>query len=131
MTASAGAQLTGINFTDGAGGALTGDPATDDSGLDTVDGKSILLVADGADTVIGKYGSDDNGSLDAIAFVIRKTDVFNTDKTSDQVTFHLVTYVPIFHGHSADPDGHRGLRVQFRRRRPNDVLGHEFRFRRL
>ena len=99
-----GTSLTGITFTDGAGGALTGDPATDDSGLDTVDGKSILLVADGDNTVIGKYDSDGNGSLDAIAFVIFKEDNVNATATQAQVTFHIVTYTPIFHDDDTDPD---------------------------
>ena len=104
VDATGGTSLTGITFTDGAGGALTGDPATDDSGLDTVDGKSILLVADGDNTVIGKYDSDGNGSLDAIAFVIFKEDNVNATATQAQVTFHIVTYTPIFHDDATDPD---------------------------
>src|SRR5262245_5604888 len=55
VNATGGSSLTGIKFTDGAGGALTGDPATDDSGLNTVDGKVILLFAGGDNTVIGCY----------------------------------------------------------------------------
>ena len=104
VNATAGSSITGIKFTDGAGGALTGDPATDDSGLDTVGGKSILLVADGDNTVIGKYDSDDNGSLDAIAFVIFKQDNVNATSTQAQVTFHMVTYVPIKHTNTSDHD---------------------------
>lgn len=73
VNATAGAQITGVKFTDSAGGALDGD----DSGLNTVDGKDILLFADGNDTVIGKYDSDGNGSLDAIAFVIFKQEIIN------------------------------------------------------
>ncbi|CAN7634698.1 DUF5801 repeats-in-toxin domain-containing protein [Pararhizobium sp. LjRoot238] len=100
VNASAGSQLTDLKFTDGSGGALDGD----DSGLDTVDGKNILLFADGDDTVIGRYDSDGNGSADAIAFVIFKQDGINADFTSAQVTFNIVTYVPIFHGDSTNPD---------------------------
>ena len=104
VNATLGSQLVGTTFTDGSGGPLTGDPLTDDSGLNTVNGKDILLFADGNDTVIGKYDSDGNGSADAIAFVIRKQDVINAGATSDQVTFNIVTYVPIFHGDNTDPD---------------------------
>ncbi|MEJ6782183.1 beta strand repeat-containing protein [Aminobacter sp. Piv2-1] len=100
VNATAGAQITGVKFTDSAGGALDGD----DSGLNTVDGKDILLFADGNDTVIGKYDSDGNGSADAIAFVIFKQEIINVGATSAQVTFHIVTYTPIFHGTSTDPD---------------------------
>ena len=104
VEASGGTTLTGITFTDEFGGALTGDPATDDSGLNTVDGKSILLVADGDNTVIGKYDSDGNGDLDAIAFVIFKEDNVNATATQAQVTFHIVTYTPIFHDDGTDAD---------------------------
>ena len=104
VDATGGSSLTGITFTDSAGGALTGDPATDDSGLDTVDGKSILLVADGNNTVIGKYDSDGNGSLDAVAFVIFKEDNVNAAGTQAQVTFRIVTYTAIFHDDATDPD---------------------------
>ncbi|MEO5325994.1 DUF5801 repeats-in-toxin domain-containing protein [Mesorhizobium sp. CC13] len=100
VNATAGAQITGVKFTDSAGGALDGD----DSGLNTVDGKDILLFADGNDTVIGKYDSDGNGSADAIAFVIFKQEIINVGATSAQVTFHIVTYTPIFHGTATDPD---------------------------
>jgi hypothetical protein len=47
--------------------------------------------------VIGKYDSDGNGSLDATAFVIFKVDNVNATATQAQVTFHIVTYVPIKH----------------------------------
>lgn len=104
VNASANGSLTDIVFTDGGGGALTGDPATDDSGLNTIDGHDILLVADGDDIVLGKYDSDGNGSLDSIAFVIFKQDVYNAAHTSAQVTFHIVTYVPIDHPDGTDPD---------------------------
>ncbi|RJT41254.1 hypothetical protein D3227_05440 [Mesorhizobium waimense] len=100
VNATAGSQLTGTTFTDGSGGALNGD----DSGLNTVDGKDILLFADGNDTVIGKYDSDGIGGVDTVAFVIFKQDVINAGATSDQVTFHIVTYVPIFHNGSTNPD---------------------------
>ncbi|AZN98371.1 hypothetical protein EJ066_15015 [Mesorhizobium sp. M9A.F.Ca.ET.002.03.1.2] len=100
VNATAGSQLVGTTFTDGSGGTLDGD----DSGLNTVDGKDILLFADGNDTVVGKYDSDGNGSADAIAFVIFKQDVINVGATSDQVTFNIVTYVPVFHGDSTNPD---------------------------
>jgi hypothetical protein len=100
VNADAGSQLSGTSFTDSTGGALDGD----DSGLTTVGGKAILLYSDGSNTVIGKYDSGNDGIADAIAFVISKEDVFNAGKTSDAVTFHIVTYVPIFHGDSADPD---------------------------
>jgi hypothetical protein len=94
VNASAGGQLTDtIKFTDSNGGALDGD----DSGLNTVSGKDIFLFADGDDTVIGQYDSDNNGTLDAIAFVIFKQDVLNAGATSAQVTFHVVTYTPIEH----------------------------------
>ncbi|WP_342242064.1 DUF5801 repeats-in-toxin domain-containing protein [Inquilinus sp. OTU3971] len=99
VNASTG-SLTDIRFTDGSGGALDGD----DSGLDTVDGRSILLFADGDDIVIGRYDSDGNGSADAVAFVIFKEEVLNAGATSAQVAFHVVTYAPIFHGDSTDPD---------------------------
>ncbi|AZO08050.1 MULTISPECIES: DUF5801 repeats-in-toxin domain-containing protein [unclassified Mesorhizobium] len=100
VNATSGSQLAGTTFTDSNGGALNGD----DSLLNTADGKDILLFADGNDTVIGRYDSDGNGSADAIAFVIFKQDVVNAGATSDQVTFHIVTYVPIFHNNSTDPD---------------------------
>ncbi|WP_292390458.1 hypothetical protein [Mesorhizobium sp.] len=100
VNATAGSQLAGTTFTDSTGGALDGD----DSGLDTVGGKDILLFAGTNDTVIGRYDSDGNGSADAIAFVIFKQDVINAGATSDQVTFNIVTYVPIFHPNSTDPD---------------------------
>lgn len=100
VNATAGSQLAGTSFTDISGGALDGD----DSGLNTVDGKDILLYSDGSNTVIGKYDSGNDGIADAIAFVIFKEDVINAGKTSDAVTFHIVTYVPIFHGDSTDPD---------------------------
>ncbi|PBC06778.1 hypothetical protein, partial [Mesorhizobium sp. WSM3859] len=100
VNATAGSQLAGTTFTDGSGGTLDGD----DSGLNTVGGKDILLYADGSNTVIGKYDSDGNGSADAIAFVIFKQDSINANATSDQVTFNVVTYVPIFHSSSTDPD---------------------------
>ncbi|TIO32533.1 hypothetical protein, partial [Mesorhizobium sp.] len=100
VNATAGSQLVGTTFTDGSGGTLDGD----DSGLNTVDGKDILLFAGANDTVIGRYDSDGNGSADAIAFVIFKQDVINVGATSDQVTFTIVTYVPIYHGDSTNPD---------------------------
>jgi hypothetical protein len=102
VNSSAGGQLTDtIKFTDSNGGALDGD----DSGLNTVSGKDIFLFADGDDTVIGKYDSDNNGTLDAIAFVIFKQDVLNAGATSAQVTFHVVTYTPIEHNLATnDPD---------------------------
>ncbi|WP_287375626.1 hypothetical protein [Mesorhizobium sp.] len=100
VNATAGSQLVGTTFTDGSGGTLDGD----DSGLNTVDGKDILLFAGANDTVIGRYDSDGDGSADAIAFVIFKQDVINAGATSDQVTFNIVTYVPIFHGDSTNPD---------------------------
>lgn len=97
VNATAGSQLVGTTFTDGNGGTLNGD----DSGLNTLGGKDILLFADGNNTVIGRYDSDGNGivnNLDAIAFVVFKQDVMNASGTSDQVTFNIVTYVPISHG---------------------------------
>ncbi|TIV22458.1 MAG: hypothetical protein E5W02_08365, partial [Mesorhizobium sp.] len=103
VNATAGSQLAGTTFTDTNGGALDGD----DSGLNTLDNKDILLFADGNDTVIGRYDSDGNGivnNLDAIAFVIFKEDAINATKTSDSVTFTIVTYVPILHGNTGDPD---------------------------
>ena len=100
VNATAGSKLVGITFTDGSGGTLDGD----DSLLNTVDGKDILLFADGTDTVIGRYDSDGNGSADAIAFVVFKQDGINAGFTSAQVTFNIVTYVPIFHDDSTDPD---------------------------
>ncbi|MFD1985786.1 beta strand repeat-containing protein [Mesorhizobium newzealandense] len=100
VNATAGSQLVGTTFTDGSGGTLNGD----DSGLNTLGGKDILLFAGANDTVIGKYDSDGNGSADAIAFVIFKQDVINAGATSDQVTFNIVTYVPIFHGGNPNPD---------------------------
>jgi hypothetical protein len=100
VNADAGSQLSGTSFTDNTGGALDGD----DSGLTTIGGKAILLYSDGSNTVIGKYDSGNDGIADAIAFVISKEDVFNAGKTSDAVTLNIVTYVPIFHGDSADPD---------------------------
>ncbi|RUX33581.1 hypothetical protein EOA23_06190 [Mesorhizobium sp. M2A.F.Ca.ET.042.01.1.1] len=100
VNATAGSQLAGTTFTDTNGGALDGD----NSGLTTVDGKAILLYADGSNTVIGKYDSDGNGSADAIAFVIFKQDSINAGATSDQVTFNVVTYVPTFHSGSTNPD---------------------------
>jgi hypothetical protein len=100
VNASAGSELTGIVFTDGSGGTLDGD----DSGLTTLDGKNILLFASGSNTVIGKYDSDGNGSADAVAFVIFKEDNLNATNTQAQVTFHIVTYVPIAHPDGTDPD---------------------------
>ncbi|CAN7334059.1 beta strand repeat-containing protein [Mesorhizobium caraganae] len=100
VNATAGSQLAGTSFTDGSGGALDGD----DSLLKTADGKEIFLYADGSDTVIGKYDSDGVNGVDSIAFVIFKEDVINAGKTSDAVTFHIVTYVPIFHSNTGDPD---------------------------
>ncbi|WFP74121.1 DUF5801 repeats-in-toxin domain-containing protein [Mesorhizobium sp. WSM4906] len=100
VNATGGSQLAGTTFTDTNGGALDGD----NSGLTTVDGKAILLYADGNDTVIGKYDSDGIGGVDTVAFVIFKQDVLNAGATSDQVTFNIVTYVPIFHGNTGDPD---------------------------
>lgn len=100
VNATAGSQLSGTTFTDGNGGALDGD----DSLLKTADGKEIFLYADGSNTVIGKYDSDGIGGVDSIAFVIFKQDVLNAGATSDQVTLSIVTYVPIFHGDTTDPD---------------------------
>ncbi|MFB9985882.1 DUF5801 repeats-in-toxin domain-containing protein, partial [Mesorhizobium kowhaii] len=103
VNATAGSQLVGTTFTDINGGTLNGD----DSGLNTLDGKDILLFADGNNTVIGRYDSDGNGIVnnsDAIAFVVFKQDVINAGATSDQVTFNIVTYVPIFHGGNPNPD---------------------------
>ncbi|WP_210333994.1 DUF5801 repeats-in-toxin domain-containing protein, partial [Mesorhizobium sangaii] len=100
VNATAGSQLVGTTFTDGNGGTLNGD----DSGLNTLGGKDILLFAGANDTVIGKYDSDGNGSADAVAFVVFKQDVINAGATSDQVTFNIVTYVPIFHGSNPNPD---------------------------
>ncbi|TIV71002.1 MAG: hypothetical protein E5V89_12065 [Mesorhizobium sp.] len=100
VNASAGSQLSGTTFTDSTGGALDGD----DSGLKTADGKEIFLYAAGSNTVIGKYDSDGVGGVDSIAFVIFKQDVINAGATSDQVTLSIVTYVPIFHGDTGDPD---------------------------
>uniref|UniRef100_UPI0018DE885D hypothetical protein n=1 Tax=Mesorhizobium sp. WSM3224 TaxID=1040986 RepID=UPI0018DE885D len=100
VNATAGSQLAGTTFTDGSGGALDGD----DSLLKTADGKEIFLYADGSDTVIGKYDSDGVGGVDSIAFVIFKQDVLNAGGTSDQVTFNIVTYVPIFHSNTGDAD---------------------------
>ena len=102
VTVNASGQISGINFTDGNGGALDGD----DSGLDTVDGKDILLFAavGNDDIVIGRYDSDGDNVVDATAFVIFKEEVFNAGATSAQVTFHIVTYTPIFHDDVTDPD---------------------------
>lgn len=100
VNATAGSQLSGTTFTDGNGGALDGD----DSGLKTADGKEIFLYADGSNTVIGKYDSDGINGVDSIAFVIFKQDVLNAGATSDQVTLSIVTYVPIFHSDTNDPD---------------------------
>jgi hypothetical protein len=104
VNATGGSTLTSIQFTDGAGGALTGDPATDDSGLNALGDKNILLVADGDNIVKGMYDSDGIGGLDAIAFVIFKEDNVNATARQAQVTFHIVTYTPIFHDDDSDPD---------------------------
>ncbi|RWM10023.1 DUF5801 repeats-in-toxin domain-containing protein [Mesorhizobium sp.] len=100
VNATAGSQLSGTTFTDSTGGALDGD----DSLLKTADGKEIFLYADGSNTVIGKYDSDGINGVDSIAFVIFKQDVLNAGATSDQVTLSIVTYVPIFHSDTNDPD---------------------------
>jgi len=100
VDASAGSQLTGIVFTDSSGGALDGD----DSGLKTLDGKSILLFASGNNIVIGKYDSDGDTIADAVAFVIFKDDNLNATNTQAQVTFTIATFVGIKHPDATDPD---------------------------
>ena len=54
--------------------------------------------------MIGKYDSDGDNVLDAIAFVIFKEDNLDATATHAQVAFHIVTYTAIFHDDDTDPD---------------------------
>ncbi|WP_018991928.1 retention module-containing protein, partial [Aromatoleum toluclasticum] len=91
-TITASAAVANISALTGADGGTTNvklvvDVA--DSGLTTVDGKAITLVADTNDnTVLGRYDSDGNGSLDATAFTVTISDAGVLSVTQNVALHH-------------------------------------------
>jgi hypothetical protein len=65
---SSGGTISSIGLTDSSGGSFDG---TQSSGIFTTSGHEVFLVSDSNNQVVlGKYDSDGNGSLDAVAYAV-------------------------------------------------------------